>query len=598
MQNLSISQKIAAAFGAVLLIFATASFIAFVSLRMAQSAVDRQTQIASAEQSLDVLLRAMVEQQNHYRGYAITHKPDMKKSFNEVGRGQANQMRANLTASIATKIDSEDMSSLFAAVDTFQKSADEMVALGDANVELAVMADKFVTAARLTEVRKHYKALRASLEDSKQKAVADSDAALQTVNLAIIIGGLLALGVAALAGILLSREIAGPIVSMTALMERLARGDDALAIPATGRRDEIGRMAGTLEVFRQASVDKNRAEREVEQNRATQEALQNEAAAERAARAQAQVQIMEKLAEALERLASGDLTYTIDAAFPGDYERLRADFNDAVRALRAVMAEVVAGGGALHDAAAEICSSSDDFSRRIERQAASLEETAAALDEITVSVHKASQGALSAARTVSATRAEAERSGEVVVQAVAAMSRIENSSREITQIIGVIDEIAFQTNLLALNAGVEAARAGDAGRGFAVVAQEVRALAQRSADAAKEIKILIANSGDEVSSGVRLVAETGEALQGIIAKVSEINSVVEEIAASSKEQATGLSEINQAINQMDQTTQQNAAMFDETIAVSHRMADQSEGLVDRLKQFRIGAGREQMHRAA
>ena len=238
--------------------------------------------------------------------------------------------------------------------------------------------------------------------------------------------------------------------------------------------------------------------------------------------------------------------------------------------------------------AEEITQASDDLSRRTEQQAASLEETAAALDQITATVRHTAEGASEARNTVSAAKADAERSGAVVREAVQAMGGIETSSKQIGHIIGVIDEIAFQTNLLALNAGVEAARAGDAGRGFAVVATEVRALAQRSAEAAKEIKALISASGQQVEAGVKLVGETGKALERIVAQVAQLNRLVADIAASAQEQATGLHEVNTAVNQMDQVTQQNAAMVEESTAASHGLSGEAKELARLVGQFNLG----------
>ncbi len=301
---------------------------------------------------------------------------------------------------------------------------------------------------------------------------------------------------------------------------------------------------------------------------------------------QQQGAIITALADNLRRLAQGDLTARIDMEFTGRYQPLRSDFNQAVDSLRQAMGSIAEAANGLRNGSDEIASASDDLSRRTEQQAASLEETAAALDEITATVKRSAEGAKQANAAASGAKADAVRSGDVMSEAVTAMSEIEQSSGKITQIIGVIDEIAFQTNLLALNAGVEAARAGDAGRGFAVVAQEVRALAQRSADAAKEIKSLIASSSEQVQRGVRLVGDTGEALGGIVSKVTEIDALIAEIALSSQEQATGLSQVNSAVNQMDQVTQQNAAMVEETTAAAASLkaeAMELTGLVDRFQ---------------
>ncbi|MGR4862191.1 methyl-accepting chemotaxis protein [Caulobacter sp. LARHSG274] len=310
------------------------------------------------------------------------------------------------------------------------------------------------------------------------------------------------------------------------------------------------------------------------------------------------VKAVDEIAAGLDHLAHNDLTYRIGRPVDAAYEKVRNDFNAAAGTLESTMSAISASTGSVGGGAQEIAKASSDLSRRTEQQAASLEETAAALDEITATVKRSAEGAKQAFGAASQARADAQRSGEIVREAVSAMDAIEGSSRQITQIIGVIDEIAFQTNLLALNAGVEAARAGDAGRGFAVVAQEVRALAQRSAEAAKEIKTLIATSSAHVERGVKLVGDTGEALGGIAAKVAEIDGLISGIAASSHEQATGLAEVNIAVNQMDQVTQQNAAMVEEATAAAGNLSNESRELSRLVGQFRTGAQRSSAQRAA
>ena len=299
--------------------------------------------------------------------------------------------------------------------------------------------------------------------------------------------------------------------------------------------------------------------------------------------------VVASLGDALSMLKSGDLTHRLREPFSEAYEPIRHDLNAVMEQLQSIMSRVAASTQGVSAGAEEIGAAADDLSRRTEQQAASLEETAAALDEITATVRRTAEGAKQASKTVRTARTDAEHSGMVVQDAVSAMARIETSARQISQIIGVIDEIAFQTNLLALNAGVEAARAGDAGRGFAVVASEVRALAQRSADAAKEIKSLISASSQEVETGVKLVGDTGQALAGIVGKVLEIAELVDEIAASAQEQAGGLHEVNAAVNQMDTVTQQNAAMVEQSTAASHSLASETLELTRLLSQFNIGA---------
>ena len=313
------------------------------------------------------------------------------------------------------------------------------------------------------------------------------------------------------------------------------------------------------------------------------------AEAEQARMTSDQRTVVEALGLGLSRLSDGDLAVTIDTPFSPDYEQLRHDFNAAASNLDTAMAAVLENAQSIRGEAAEISTAADDLSRRTEHQAATLEQTAAALAEITASVGSAAAGARKANTIVIEARANAEQSGGVVQEAVTAMSEIEASSTKISKIISVIDDIAFQTNLLALNAGVEAARAGDAGRGFAVVASEVRALAQRSSNAAREINALISTSGRHVSRGVTLVGDAGAALQRIVASVSDISEHVGTIAASAQEQAAGLEQINGAMSQLDQVTQQNAAMFEETTAASHALTQEAETLSRTTARFRISA---------
>lgn len=354
------------------------------------------------------------------------------------------------------------------------------------------------------------------------------------------------------------------ITRMSDTMDHLAGGALDTAVPYETRGDEVGRMARAVSVFKGQAV----------QNREN---------------AQTASQVIQSLGQGLEQLSSGNLTSRIETPFPGDLDRLRGFFNQAVVNLGETIAHVKRGTDGIKTGTDEISQASDDLSRRTESQAANLEETAAAVAEITSTVKKTAAGAVHARGVVTATKDEADRSGEVVRRAVEAMQGIERSSQKITQIIGVIDEIAFQTNLLALNAGVEAARAGDAGRGFAVVASEVRALAQRSADAAKEIKTLLSASANQVEQGVQLVAETGTSLKQIIERVAEINGIVTDIAASAEQQATGLQEVNTAVDQMDQVTQQNAAMVEQATAATRTLSQQSTELARLVSRFTTAA---------
>ncbi|MDF1608604.1 methyl-accepting chemotaxis protein [Hoeflea sp. YIM 152468] len=386
---------------------------------------------------------------------------------------------------------------------------------------------------------------------------------------------------------LLSRMVVRPVSEMTRVMGKLASGDLQSEIPGKDRKDEIGDMAAAVDVFKENALERRRLEEQADENRTLSERERHQREAAKQREAEELQQIVAVLADGLGRLSNGDLVHRIDTPFEGDLDRLRIDFNESVTKLNAAMASVGQNATAINAGASEIRTAADNLAHRTEQQAASVEQTAAALEEITTTVKDSARRAEEVGSLVARTRSGAEKSGEIVNKAVQAMQDIEKSSGEISNIIGVIDDIAFQTNLLALNAGVEAARAGDAGRGFAVVAQEVRELAQRSANAAKEIKTLITASGEQVRGGVALVNETGGALEVIVREVQDINGHVNAIVTAAREQSTGLQEINMAVNTMDQGTQQNAAMVEEQTAASHGLAAEAAALNELLSRFVI-----------
>ncbi len=408
---------------------------------------------------------------------------------------------------------------------------------------------------------------------------------MQTVMLALALCVLL---LCLASAIWFSRAISTPINQLVVKMRALADGNTDIALDID-RRDEVGAMAQSVAVFRDAAIEKRQLEDEAENGRIQSE---NERAERERQSLEDQAltrEAVDALAAGLERLAQGDVSTTIDAPFKAELESLRENYNHTTRTLRSSLTKVRDSTASLQGHAGDVRSAADDLAQRTEQQAAALEQTSAALEQITVTVNTASERAEDAHRMVAETKDSAQQSGEVVANATQAMERIETASSEISNIITVIDEIAFQTNLLALNAGVEAARAGDAGKGFAVVAMEVRELAQRSADAAKDIKSLIDKSGEEVKSGVELVTAAGTALSQIGVAVIQINEHVEAIATGAREQASGIQGINAAVAQMDQTTQQNAAMVQETNAVSQMLATESDNLSDTVGQFRLDA---------
>ncbi len=430
----------------------------------------------------------------------------------------------------------------------------------------------------------------------------DADMAYSAIGqfrVAATVATLLAVGVMiAFLATLLSRLVIRPVTEMTGAMENLAAGNLDAEIPGQERRDQIGSMAAAVAVFRSNAVERARLERDAASSRSLSEHERLEREALKTKETADIQQAVDALATGLGRLADGDLGYRINTPFVLHLDRLRADFNNSVAKLHHALQAVGTNARAIDAGASEIRHAADDLARRTEQQAASVEETAAALEEITTTVKDSAHRAEEVGALVARTRAGAEKSGDVVRSAVNAMQGIEKSSGEISNIISVIDEIAFQTNLLALNAGVEAARAGDAGKGFAVVAQEVRELAQRSAKAAKEIKALINTSGEQVRSGVTLVGETGKALEAIVSEVQEINAHIGAIVTATREQSVGLQEINTAVNTMDQGTQQNAAMVEEQTAASHGLAAEAAALNELLSQFNLGEAQSNAARSS
>jgi len=469
--------------------------------------------------------------------------------------------------------------------------------------------------------------LSKELQERLTQVTEDTEAANRTaISLLLVVSGIaVALGI--VFAWVIAHGITRPVTDMTGAMTRLAGGDHGVEVPALGNRDEIGEMAKAVEIFKRNAIDKQRMETEQRAaeeaaRKAEEEARKREAAivAEVAAVAKAastgdleqRIDLAGKdgfllnlcegvnglvgqtgvalkdVAGVLSAVAQGDLTRRITGDYAGLFGQLKTDVNRTADKLFEVVSNINDAAGQITGAASEVAAGSQDLSERSEQQASALEETAASMEELAATVRQNSANAQQANQLAAGAREVAASGGQVVSDAMTAMGRIETSSQKIEDIVGMIDEIAFQTNLLALNAAVEAARAGDAGKGFAVVAQEVRNLAQRSAQASKEIKGLIAESSTQVRSGADLVKGAGRTLDEILGAVKRVADIVAEIAAASAEQASGIDQVNEAVTQMDEMTQQNAALVEESTAAAHALEEQARHLLEVMAFFETG----------
>ena len=591
--NLKIPHKLMAVFAVLLATIMLMGGALYANKLSFERSVARTDRAYESLRTADIAAFRLTRQENSLRGFLLSGDPYYVQRLEEAHKPKF--LAALEKLKILAEGDKDELSRIATVEAAYANFRQQAIEPGEAlgadpatrpqAVELVRndgVADKAVAPVEdsIEAIVKHFEGVIV-IEAAAQKTASTAS----TITLAV--GILIAAGIALAGGLMLSSGIAGPVAAMAAAMRRLASGDHTIEVPAAGRKDEIGEMAAAVTTFKEAAIAKERLERDSASQRSLTERERAEREADKAADAEADAVAFGALAQALDRLADGDLTHRIAVEFAPKAQQLKTDFNAAAARLQDAMKSIAATTDGVSSGSDEIARASDDLSRRTEQQAASLEETAAALDEITATVRRTAAGAKEASTVVANARTDAQRSGEIVSQAVAAMTEIEGSSQKVGNIIGVIDEIAFQTNLLALNAGVEAARAGEAGRGFAVVAQEVRALAQRSADAAKEIKVLISTSTTQVSTGVNLVGQTGEALRRIVEQVASIDTLVNEIAASATEQSTGLHEVNQAVNQMDQVVQQNAAMVEQATAATHSLKGEAGELASLVGRFKV-----------
>ncbi|WP_158817560.1 methyl-accepting chemotaxis protein [Methylocapsa sp. S129] len=593
--RLKIASKLLIGFSAILLLLIGISALATISSMRSKDALENVTKLKGDEVLEQRVEKRVFEARMHFW---IALGSGDSKHWNKSGEGfaVADEWLDDLLASTTDAELHGNAQKMSELVKGYRKLANRLRFAQQQDGSLSADAIKAATAdaAKIEDSMTMLgEELSTQYRNASEATVAEAKESASYVQTLIFWAGSAGITLGILLSLVFTRSIGQPIIKLTRVMKSLATGDLNVSLANAADRNEIGEMAKAILVFRDAAIEKARLEEEAAKQRlhADDERNRNEQG-QREAIARERATVADSVGAGLSRLAAKDLTYRMSRDIPDAYRKLQMDFNAAISQLEEAMLGVVGSADAIHSGSQEISAATADLSRRTEQQAASLEETAATLDQVTATVRKAAESTIHARKVVATAQGDAQKSGEVIRKAVAAMGAIEKSSQQISQIIGVIDEIAFQTSLLALNAGVEAARAGDAGRGFAVVASEVRALAQRSAEAAKEIKGLISTSTTQVSHGVALVAETGSSLERIMAQVTEINNVVSEIAAGAKEQSTALEEVNSAINQMDQVTQQNAAMVEQSTAASYALAEETEQLSVLIGQFQVG-GREE-----
>jgi methyl-accepting chemotaxis protein len=505
----------------------------------------------------------------------------MEAAANAIARYRALGMNSDEARAL------EAFEKVMAAYANAANLAEAMFASGKSMIEIdaAVKVDDRPAISALAELDKVVGGMRERSGNAITTGAADMQNALVWVGALL---GTMFLGLAILFAGFSYLRIIRPIESIVGVLKQLTNGNFDVMLPGVGRKDEIGEIAAAVLVFRDAEREKVRLETQAEeQRRAAEEERRSNAEAQAKAAAE-QAKAVKALADGLAKVSDGDLRVRVNEGFTESYKQIRDDFNSTIERLQETIASFVSSTREVAGTAAEISSSTTDLSRRTEEQAASLEETSAALGQISATVKKNAENAQHANALAAGTRDVAYRGSEVVAQTVSAMARIDESSRKISDIISVIDEIARQTNLLALNAAVEAARAGEAGRGFAMVASEVRSLAQRSSQAARDIKDLITSSSMQVQEGVELVNKAGASLTEIVASIKQVAEIVAEIASASAEQSTGIDQVNMALTRMDQVTQQNAALVEENAASAKALERQSQAMDERVNVFRLG----------
>jgi methyl-accepting chemotaxis protein len=583
MSHLKIRGRLIGAFSLLIALLGIISGAIYWEVLVMREAVEAGERASFRREVIERTLGTLVDRQNMVRGFLLTNDASFEKLIADLNTRLAGHLKSLEETTV-----SEDERALVVKfrpmIEKVWIEARDLMA-ESANPATRLQAQsKALTRGRLTESRVLLGDLKKLADATSEKSDAERDAAITLLAQLMLAAGFCAVGVSVLLAFILNRSIGKPVAHMATIMDELAKGSTDVTIPNLHRRDEIGDMARALEFFNRAVQDKLKLERNEELRREAEE-LRERTEAERVEAAARQAAVIGQLGDALSALERCDLTYRV-SGLPTAFAKLEGDFNAAMEKLELALSGVMASSEMIHSNTAEVANVSDDVASRAEQQAASLEETAAALAQITTTLKTTAEGAERANTLAGQARQEVHGSKSVLDETIGSIRRISSSSEKISTIIGVIDEIAFQTNLLALNAGVEAARAGNAGLGFAVVASEVRALAQRSAAAAKEIKGLIESAQADVRDGVTSIGRTGEVMAKILEQVSAVNDVIGTIALGAREQSTGLQEVNLAVRQMDQVTQQNAAIVEEANNVSKQLYREVTNLTGLVRQFR------------
>ncbi|MGK6324119.1 methyl-accepting chemotaxis protein [Sphingomonas sp. DT-51] len=576
MKNLSLLNKLLVAFGCCMLIVSGLSGLALTKLSTMN---DNVSAFADNRLPKAVALGQLEANFAAYRTALYRHisaSPDQLSAADQAVT-QARRNTIEASRHLATLVAAPEAKAATARIETILPT---IIHRDDVALDLSRRGEDAAASQTLLSIRTDSERLASEIaglrslfqkQESGAKSAAAEDFASSKLGIAVAVA--VALGVILMTLFAMVKLVSRPLRDLNLAIGEMARGKLEVALGQSDRRDEVGKLAGSVTLLRDQLI-----------------------AAERAKQEQTSL-IVESVGTGLSALAEGNLTARIDANLEGPFAKLKGDFNAAMDAVSATLSSVNASAAGIANGAGDIRQASDDLSRRTEQQAASLEETAAAMHQITTTVRETAGNAVRANGVVQEARADAMESADVVQRAVAAMTDIERSSGEISDIIAVIDGIAFQTNLLALNAGVEAARAGDAGKGFAVVASEVRALAQRSAEAAKDVKAKITASTEQVDVGVALVGQTGDALGRISGRIGEISTLVSDIAAAAEQQAIGLQQVNTAVSEMDGVTQQNAAMVEEATAAARSLAEETENMSRQVARFKL-ANESRVSRAA